>query len=385
MHGSVLITDGHWNKSVAAIRSMSLAGIDVTVSETSRFAAGMLSRYPKDRFLTPSPISQAEAFIKDILFIIKTEQPDVLLPMELTTLLLISKQRAKIGAGTKFPFAPHKILLKAASKIEATLAAERAGIKPPQSLPITADTSAAAITATLGTSLVLKPDFGEGGRGLCYCEGEEQLSTSLACLPKKTNYLGQRRIAPGGAGIGVSILMDEDQRVLASFCHKRIREYPISGGPSTCREAITHPQAERDAISVLRELKFQGIAMVEFKEDPATKRAVFLEINPRFWGSLPLAIAAGVDFPTLLWKWARGFSFEKPEVKIGTRVRNLLPGDLLHFISQRGCVAKEFWSFSKESDDLLSLRDPLPALGRIISPFLALYDPQLKSVFKKRQ
>ena len=385
MYGTVLVTDAHWNKSVAAIRSLSLAGLDVFISETSRFAAGMFSRYPQERFLTPSPITQPKPFIKDILFIINSEKPDVLMPMELTTLLLLSKHRNKIHKATAFPFAPHDILIQAASKIQATKAARDTGVSVPASLPITSITTPQEIMAKLGSSLVLKPDFGEGGRGLFYCETTKELETALWTIPAQQNYLAQQRIQAGGAGLGVSILMDEKQQVLATFCHKRIREYPISGGASTCREAIHHPQAERDAIAILSKIRFQGVAMVEFKEDPTTGKAIFLEINPRFWGSLPLAIKSGVDFPTLLWKWARGFSFTPPTVKLSTRVRNILPGDILHLIANKGRVHKDFWSFSKQSDDLFCVHDPMPVLGRIISPLLAFYDPQLKSVFKKRQ
>lgn len=385
MRGTVLVTDAHWNKSVAAIRSLSKAGLDVAVSETSRLAAGMLSKYPKERFLTPSPITQPDLFLKDILFIIRQYKPDVLLPMELTSLLLLSKHRHKIAGQTKFPFAPHEILLKAASKIQVTEAAHKIGISAPKSLPITAKTTAEDLIAKLGKTIVLKPDFGEGGRGLFYCNGREELAKKLQTLPSDSAYLAQQRIPKGGTGIGVSILMDNNQRVLAKFCHRRIREYPLSGGPSTCREAICHPQAECDAIALLTELQFQGVAMVEFKEDPRTGTTIFLEINPRFWGSLPLAIKSGVDFPTLLCKWIRGFSFSPPEVKLGTRVRNLLPGDLLYFIAKKGRVHRDFWSFNNQTDDLLNLGDPLPALGRIISPLVALYDPQLKSVFKTRQ
>ena len=385
MNGTVLVTDGHWNKTVAAIRSLSQAGLDVALSETSRFAAGMLSRYPEERFLTPSPITQPREFLKDIFFIIKEQKPDVLMPMELTTLLLISEKRHLIHNTTKFPFAPHNILLQTASKIAATKAARKAGLNTPQSLTVTTETPAPHIIKKLGTSLVLKPDFGEGGRGLFYCNNQTDLDKALTQIPKDCNYLAQQRIPAGGAGLGVAILMDENQQVLASFSHKRIREYPLSGGPSTCREAISHPQAEQDAINVLRQFRFQGVAMVEFKEDPTTGQPVFLEINPRFWGSLPLAIQAGVDFPTLLWKWARGFSFSPPKAHIGTRVRNLLPGDLLYFIAKKGLVSREFWNFKAETDDLLCWHDPLPVFGRIISPLLALSDPQLKSVFKWRQ
>ncbi|MDA3835774.1 MAG: ATP-grasp domain-containing protein, partial [Spirochaetales bacterium] len=283
-NGTVLVTDGHWTKTVAAILSLSAAGLSVWVRETSRFAAGMLSRYPQKRFVTPSPLAAPDDFLHSLIALVQQHKPDVLLPMELTTQLLLSEHRHHFTDHTCFPFAPHDILMVAASKIKATQAAQEAGLITPASTPVTRQTSAQTIIANLGLSLVLKPDLGEGGRGLFYCQNEAELVQALSNIPEDCTYLAQQRIPHGGSGLGVSVLMDESQQVLASFTHKRMREYPIGGGPSSCRQAISHPQAERDAISLLTHLKFQGVAMVEFKEDPTTQQAVFLEINPRFWG-----------------------------------------------------------------------------------------------------
>jgi protein-tyrosine-phosphatase len=46
------------------------------------------------------------------------------------------------------------------------------------------------------------------------------------------------------------------------------------------------------------------VAMFEFRLDRRSGRHVLLEVNPRFWGSLPLAVAAGADFPALWWEVA---------------------------------------------------------------------------------
>jgi predicted ATP-grasp superfamily ATP-dependent carboligase len=103
-----------------------------------------------------------------------------------------------------------------------------------------------------------------------------------------------------GAGMGVFLLMDRGERV-AEFAHRRIREKPPEGGVSVYRESIRAPavlveQAER----LLRSFEWTGVAMVEFKHDEATNRYGLMEINGRFWGSLQLAVDAGVDFPRLL-------------------------------------------------------------------------------------
>jgi predicted ATP-grasp superfamily ATP-dependent carboligase len=57
---------------------------------------------------------------------------------------------------------------------------------------------------------------------------------------------------------------------------------------------------------LLGQFDWQGVAMVEFKVEANTGTPYLLEVNGRFWGSLQLAIDAGVDFPALLVDAATG-------------------------------------------------------------------------------
>jgi predicted ATP-grasp superfamily ATP-dependent carboligase len=105
-----------------------------------------------------------------------------------------------------------------------------------------------------------------------------------------------------GPGYGVGILADQG-KVLAAFAHRRIREYPISGGPSTLCVSVVDERLTGYAASVIGELGWTGVAMVEFKKDDDYR---LMEINPRFWGSMALATRAGVNFPHLLCRRAMG-------------------------------------------------------------------------------
>lgn len=53
---------------------------------------------------------------------------------------------------------------------------------------------------------------------------------------------------------------------------------------------------------ILKELNWTGVAMFEFKGDYLEKQSYFIEMNCRFWGSLPVALHAGNRFPNLLLK-----------------------------------------------------------------------------------
>jgi predicted ATP-grasp superfamily ATP-dependent carboligase len=109
-----------------------------------------------------------------------------------------------------------------------------------------------------------------------------------------------------GPGVGVFVLVHEGQCV-ARYSHLRIREKPPSGGVSVVRqsEPMDEPLLER-SLALLAELGWSGVAMVEYKRDAVTSEPVLMEINGRFWGSLQLAIDAGVDFPRLLVNAALG-------------------------------------------------------------------------------
>src|SRR5207245_8993362 len=90
-------------------------------------------------------------------------------------------------------------------------------------------------------------------------------------------------------------------RTVAMFAHRRLREKPPVGGVSVYRESIPLDDAlVGPGLRLLDALDWQGVAMVECKRDLISGRHVIMEVNGRFWGSLQLAIDAGVDFPSLL-------------------------------------------------------------------------------------
>jgi predicted ATP-grasp superfamily ATP-dependent carboligase len=137
----------------------------------------------------------------------------------------------------------------------------------------------------------------------------------------------QRRVI--GEGQGLFVLMQEGTP-LGMFAHRRVRERPPSGGVSVLRESIALPKSMVEAtLKLLQGVKWHGVAMVEFKVDAATQRPVLMEINGRFWGSLQLAVDAGVNFPLHLLNMAMGVCETIPEngYRVGVKSRWLL-GDL---------------------------------------------------------
>src|SRR5439155_13565342 len=131
---------------------------------------------------------------------------------------------------------------------------------------------------------------------VCYARNEEELARQMERFDGRCPVLLQEYWR--GAGQGIEMLL-YDGRPLAAFQHKRLHEVPISGGRSAFRESVALDPVLYDyAARMLSELRWTGLAMVELKVVPAGPK--LMEINGRVWGSLPLAVRSGMDFPARL-------------------------------------------------------------------------------------
>lgn len=124
---------------------------------------------------------------------------------------------------------------------------------------------------------------------------------ALLAMTRRYRPLGQWPLVQSycpGVGIGQMIFMDRGEAVLR-FQHRRVREWPPEGGTSTCCAAEPpdrHADQMEKSIALLRSIGWQGPAMVEYRHDAHTGAYWLMEVNGRFWGSLPLARHCGARF-----------------------------------------------------------------------------------------
>jgi predicted ATP-grasp superfamily ATP-dependent carboligase len=133
---------------------------------------------------------------------------------------------------------------------------------------------------------------------------------------------------------------------------------------------------EEMAVELLRAMRWHGVAMVEFRLDERDGSPKLMEVNGRFWGSLPLAVASGVDFPFLLHTMlTEGDVKPVMEYQLGVKGRWMIPGELLHLGASmlsgaehgRLRYLREFLAPGQASYDVVSRADPLPTLGALIN------------------
>ena len=202
--------------------------------------------------------------------------------------------------------------------------AQRVGVAVSRGRLARADDDAAAVLAEFGAPVVVKPRKsytldGLATRGRVHVVGDEHaLQQVLAATDPSSTVL--EAYFPG-RGLGLSLLASNG-RVLQAFEHHRVREQ--SGSSFYRVSAAPAPDLVLACAAIVRETGYTGVGMFEFKRNESGGW-VLLEVNARPWGSLPLPVALGVDFP---YRWFRLLvaGEETPAVayRAGVFGRNLL-------------------------------------------------------------
>lgn len=377
----VLILDAMWNKTLAAVRSLGRRGFYLTIGEKTRFATALFSRYCGKRAVYPSPISRPNEFLEWLLREITTNGYDMILPTELETQQLILKNREKIEPYVRIPFADYSFISNVQNKAWLLKYAEANGYLCPKTYFV--ENLDEFNYEKLEYPLVVKPRESSGSRGIVYVKKPSELSAVFQKVHNKYPFPLIQEYIPNGGAYGVGALFNFNSEPRAAFVYKRLREYPVNGGPSTLRESVKNDELRDIAIGLLKSLKWKGIAMVEFRVDARDGKAKLMEINPRFWGSLHLAILSGIDFPYLLYRMAVDGDIEPVwDYKVGVQCRWLIPGDILHFISNPDRLRLKPGFFTRtHGDDIISANDPMPVLGRLSSLFPLIYDKDMRKMF----
>jgi predicted ATP-grasp superfamily ATP-dependent carboligase len=265
--------------------------------------------------------------VDDVLALARRWSCDMLVPVTEASLRAVLPARDRFSR-VAIPFPDFARFSVISDKSTALAAASQLGIAVPEERIAQTRTEVLGAAAELAYPLVLKPS-----RSVIESDGAARQLTAVHVategdLPSRLSefpdaafpLLVQRRIV--GPGVGVFMLLHHGE-LLARFSHRRLREKPPSGGVSTYCESIPMDETlfER-SIALLRHFGWHGVAMVEYKIAESTGVPYLMEVNGRFWGSLQLAIDAGVDFPALLVAAAAG---DRPvpvlEYRIGVRNR----------------------------------------------------------------
>jgi predicted ATP-grasp superfamily ATP-dependent carboligase len=333
---NVLVTDGDQRPALAITRSLGRRGVSVWVRAGSLASS---SKYAVRHINYPSPCTDPSGFERFLLKFVARERVDVVMPVTDVTTQIVARNVEALGRHTATAVPSFEAFEAVTDKWRLLQRASACGIPIPTTHFVDGKGGLSAHLPHVTYPAVVKPtrsriptDAGWLTGSTQYVANEAELvrlyrdSEVLGCWPS----LIQERVV--GHGVGVFVLCDHG-RVVATFSHRRLREKPPSGGVSVLCESVAFDPALQDhARRLLEPIGWHGVAMLEYKLDQQTRQAVLMEVNGRFWGSLQLAIDAGVDFPYLSYQLALGQAPDLPVAyDVGVKSRWLL-GDLDHLL-----------------------------------------------------
>ncbi len=356
---TAIITDVHYRMSLAAIRELGERKIRVVCCEREGAGdpIGFYSKYcAASRLLPEDGYADALLALCREIYEAEGEKP-ALLPVGAYTIgeLVKPENKEKISKVCG-ALLPEKAALDTLNDKEAVARLGRElGIPIPEEY-------------TPGTArfpCVVKPKCGEkfglsAGERYRIVKNREELTDAREHFGEITG--GEpviQQLLPGD-GMGCS-LVAEDGRVSSSLCHRRVREYPVTGGPSSCCEAVKNPLLEDYAGRLVHKTGYTGLCMVEFKLD-AEGEPRLLEVNPRVWGTFPLTRASRTG---LIWEWFRlSWNRGDPERAIPAEARSFKEGKRMAFTATDLAAGAGYFCAGQK-------RRGLGAIGDLLNPEVA--------------
>jgi predicted ATP-grasp superfamily ATP-dependent carboligase len=385
----VLLLDGYSTRTLACVRSWGARNVRFAVGGISRWDMSLFSRYCRERFVYTSPGRDLTHFVADVNRYAEEFDADCVLPTSEAAIMACSKCRSELKPTAIIPDESQIQLMF--SKARTLRLAEKLGIRAPKTIHVTRADSADLKELRMDFPVVLKSENSEvmGTAKSVRTGGTAYVSTPTEMLQECSSRLhnGNGVLLQEfveGDGVGVSGIFAEG-RPVALLGHRRIRESTPTGGPSALAETISiEPELLDSAKALIREIGLTGPAMVEFKIERKSKRPYLMEINGRFWGSVLLASAAGLDLPYLYWKVLNGWDISPDETsyRVGVRGRYIVGDTKWLFLCLKGkpsgwpgeypkrwetlkSYVREFFE-GRTKELILTGDDPKPFFARLI-------------------
>ncbi len=290
---------------LSVIRSLGRGKVRVHVA-WHRGGPPLRSRYIAQAHDIPGPAVGDGSWLAPLVDLMDRERFDLVIPCSDPALVPLQRHRAEIEPHGRVYLLSDRAFAVLFDKLQTTELARSVGVRVPREVVISGPGEAEGVPESFRLPVVLKPSMSfdparpDAKRMVrkAYSWGEFQASLAemiqAGPVAVQENFIGQ--------GVGVELLLDRGETLLA-FQHLRLHEPLLGGGSSYRRSMALSPELLDASLRLLKPLEYTGVAMVEFKVQPKTGDWVLIEVNGRFWGSLPLAIAAGADFPLALFEF----------------------------------------------------------------------------------
>jgi predicted ATP-grasp superfamily ATP-dependent carboligase len=324
--GRVLVMGDDMRVFLAVVRSLGRAGHEVHAAPFDSNSPSLKSKYIAKVHHLPSYTASASAWRAALSEVLRKESFDLVVPTCDRAIIPLHMHRDD--------FAEWRVAIPHASAMDLLLDKEQTrrlctelGIPVAAGRRLEAGDSAEELADRFGLPLIVKPrqsywiDRLEAWGRVSIVESVSQLRDLLGSLQEPWRYLVESRF--DGVGVGVSVL-SHNGVILQAFQHRRLRE----GSTTSSSYRVSEPLDEelyRACEKICGHTRLTGVCMFEFRWNPNSRKWILIETNARFWGSSPLPISLGVDFPRFLYDLlVHDVRHPRADYEAGIRARNFV-------------------------------------------------------------
>ncbi len=289
-----VVTDVHSRSALAGMRDLGRAGLDVLALGPQRSAAGTWSSYAAGWALAPESVEDPAGFVRRIVELADESGPFMLYPSGEPAIDALVQWPDALPANVMLPYADLRALEVLRDKRELPGLAARAGLTTPATVMEATAAEVAAVPPPVPCAVKQVLPDGALKNRTQIVETAAQLKELLDSLPPDEPLLIQERAQ--GALTGLAVVIDREGRLVARFQQVSRSLWPAQAGGSTLAVSVEPDEdlAVRSA-RMLADAGFSGLAQLQFL--PTRRGLGLIDINPRFYGSMPLATASGVNLP----------------------------------------------------------------------------------------
>ena len=316
-----------WNRvGYTILRTLSEKGLKVCAADTSKRNICSMSKFCTGSFTYPDPFTEEEAFIRVLKEKVAELKPRVLMPTHDES-VVIMRHREEFPKELVIPYESEEMLLNLANKAWATKMAKEAGCPIPKVYQ--------SVEEVESYPVVFKTVIGNSAKGVYFPKSKDELLALMQeshgnVFSKDSEMLLQEWI--GGTDYSVDCVR-WDGFWKSSVYHALVTKTD-GGGTTTQREIVAAPELEKYAKLLLDAVDFHGVCGLDFRYDPETGKAAFIEVNARFTGGLATPVAAGFNIPWAVYKLATEGRYDEPcDARIGTKTKWIL-GDVITLVGR---------------------------------------------------
>ena len=360
----LLVTDGANKNTLAVLRALGREHrIDVVSHQPRGLTLASYSRFCGRTIRVRTAASDLDAYAAELLGMLAGDKYAALIPVGLQSCLAVSRRKADFEKLTGVAIADWEPMQVAYDRDRAMRLAASTGVPIPRTYRLT---DAGSLDAINAYPVVLKANHPRGDL-VRYCNDRREIEWHYAEVVKQggTGAIAQEYVR--GFGCGFYGIYDHGT-LAAHFMHRRIKEFPITGGPSAVAESCFDGRLFEYGRRLCDALRWHGPIMAEFKYDSLAGDYRLIEINPKLWGSLDLTIEAGVNVPGMLLELAQGKRVKSTGSYSYLKYRWVFPGELKVLLCDRSFSnLKSFFAPGRDVRTNIWMSDPCPTAFQMVN------------------